>query len=1477
MTISTRCPALPSVRAAVLTGLLLISAGLRPAAAASKNVDLNGDGTAESPVSLTVVTSTPPIKIQNKITNKAVGQGFTFQWPSAGPGGFSSRLANGTSAGVGAIWTWETLQQVYSFTGNSCTNDICLTRTVPADSARRGPFGVPGRSLTSSGVTITNASLTSSLITFFSPPTTLFSVTSKVDQIAPGLFRYRTEVTNSTANDQNVGTAAGPFGCDSLCGNGVREAKEVCDGTDLGGSTCGSYGENGTLGCAADCRSYDTSGCFPFTCGNNAREGFEVCDGTDLNGASCDSVGGGSGFLQCRPDCAGYNVSGCSNVCGNGVREGSEACDGTDLGGESCSSQGGGGFSYSSFSSANVCASASCAVQPNGNTSTTGGALRLTPALNSQRGTAWTRTLQPVKYGFTTTFQFKITNPSAPLRADGITFMIQNAGITALGNGGGSIGYEGIAQSLAVELDTYQNSEYGDPNANHVAVQSCGLGPNSPNHDGSCGIGSVNSSLGSTLADGNTHTVTITYTPPPVGTLVVVLDGSQVLNVSVNLANIGLGGPSSDSAYVGFTSATGGSHEAHDILSWTFTPSTSAGGTLSCNSDCTFDESACTNLCGNGIREGTEECDGNDLGTGSCAGHGGGGTVSCTPSCQLDYGQCTSVYCGNGNVDEGEQCDGDNLNDETCTSLGGTGGTLGCTSSCRFDLGGCTSICGNGHKEGTEHCDGADLGGFACEDFGSTGTLACASNCDFDMTGCTADTPPCDTPPTDHTVPAHTTVETSCRVEAHPAKEISTQISVCGDAIPDGEGTCPDASPATQGTVNILVPDEDVTVGPVFFTLSDVRVVTPGGGNVVLPGQSVQLFISLINAGSSPVHNVVGTLSSPARDLDGDGHLDEVRIDSAQSAYPDGPCFAGFQGGDIDCDATPTLPDGCTNPQPFVVTFPAGHPPDVARKFELTLSYTKGNLEGQETATTPIVVGIGSAVCGNGVVEEGEDCDPENPSPGDCCSDTCQFETPGTACASDNNVCTNDTCDAAGACQHVANTATCDDANACTTNDQCQGGTCVGGAPPNCNDGNGCTDDSCNSSSGCVHTNNTASCSDGNACTLNDHCSAGHCVSGAPVVCTALDQCHVAGSCNTGTGVCTNPNKADGSACSDGSSCSVGDVCSNGTCAGGPPPLCPAALVDADVTVKQSNPTTNYGTTTDLEADKGSTSAKITFMRFKVGGIGSQHITHATLRLFSETNSTSGGRVRLTSCNWTETGLKWSNKPALGAVIATIGPSTKWQRVDVDVTGALGDADGTTCIAIDNVTDTADYWSKEAKSARPELVIETSCGCQALTGTVEADATVFGSAPSSNFGLSPTVSVDFSPVMQTYVRVRVSGVGTRTVKSARLRMRVSTVNNAESNKGGDIRLVSSSQCGSWTETGITYSNRPTNVGSILNSLGSVSRPDIVEWDVTTPIKTTKDGIYCFRIESTSTNDAAYNSLQATPASNRPELSLVLSP
>ncbi len=79
-----------------------------------------------------------------------------------------------------------------------------------------------------------------------------------------------------------------------------------------------------------------------------------------------------------------------------------------------------------------------------------------------------------------------------------------------------------------------------------------------------------------------------------------------------------------------------------------------------------------------------------------------------------------------------------------------------------------------------------------------------------------------------------------------------------------------------------------------------------------------------------------------------------------------------------------------------------------------------------------------------------------------------------------------------------------------------------------CDDGNVCTDDSCDTASGCLHTNNTAQCSDDNGCTQNDTCQTGTCIPGPPAVCTPQDACHVAGTCDPATGLCSNPPKTGG-------------------------------------------------------------------------------------------------------------------------------------------------------------------------------------------------------------------------------------------------------------------------------------------------------------------------------------------------------------
>lgn len=167
-----------------------------------------------------------------------------------------------------------------------------------------------------------------------------------------------------------------------------------------------------------------------------------------------------------------------------------------------------------------------------------------------------------------------------------------------------------------------------------------------------------------------------------------------------------------------------------------------------------------------------------------------------------------------------------------------------------------------------------------------------------------------------------------------------------------------------------------------------------------------------------------------------------------------------------------------------------------------------------------------------------------------CVGGLCQPGAPVDC--NDNNVCTTDSCDPRFGCGYVNNTNFCNDGDACTIEDMCIGGTCQPGIPVVCNDNNACTTDSCIPPMGCVYTSqpNGSACDDGNACTSGEVCVNGTCQLGVGVTCVPSDQCHVAGICNPGTGVCSNPPAPNGTACNDGNPCTAGEVCMGGVCAG---------------------------------------------------------------------------------------------------------------------------------------------------------------------------------------------------------------------------------------------------------------------------------------------------------------------------------------
>jgi hypothetical protein len=204
----------------------------------------------------------------------------------------------------------------------------------------------------------------------------------------------------------------------------------------------------------------------------------------------------------------------------------------------------------------------------NGSARLNGTRLRLTDGGATEAGSGFYTTPLNVQ-SFTTDFSFQLTNPNA----DGMAFVIQNAGITALGPTGGGLGYgpdtpggtPGIPSSVAVKFDLYSNAGEG---TNSTGLYMNGASPTTP---ATTLGGNVNLHSGDVFNvhisyDGTPLTMTITDATTPADTFTT----SWAVNIP--------GTVGANTAFAGFTAGTGGQTATQDILTWTFT--SGAPGTI---------------------------------------------------------------------------------------------------------------------------------------------------------------------------------------------------------------------------------------------------------------------------------------------------------------------------------------------------------------------------------------------------------------------------------------------------------------------------------------------------------------------------------------------------------------------------------------------------------------------------------------------------------------------------------------------------------------------------------------------------------------------------------------------------------------------------------------------------------------------------------------------------------------------------------
>ncbi|MCH8147332.1 MAG: S8 family serine peptidase, partial [Planctomycetes bacterium] len=268
--------------------------------------------------------------------------------------------------------------------------------------------------------------------------------------------------------------------------------------------------------------------------------------------------------------------------------------------------------------------------------------------------------------------------------------------------------------------------------------------------------------------------------------------------------------------------------------------------------------------------------------------------------------------------------------------------------------------------------------------------------------------------------------------------------------------------------------------------------------------------------------------------------------------------------------------------QSFDISAIADGQPTVFLRWTIGTTDSSWQFCGWNIDDVQIIASGGGATCSDGIQNQGEtriDCG--GPCPAcNCTSDaTCAdgafcngVETcdafgncqGGTAVDCNDGVsCTDDSCnEGTDSCDNVANDANCDNGLFCDGVETCHATLdCQSGTAVNCNDGVGCTDDSCNEGTdSCDNIANNANCDNGLFCDGAETCHLTlDCQSGTAVNCDDGVAC-TDDSCNEGTDSCDNI--ANNANCDNGVFCDGAETCSATLdCqAGGDP--CPGQLCD---------------------------------------------------------------------------------------------------------------------------------------------------------------------------------------------------------------------------------------------------------------------------------------------------------------------------
>jgi hypothetical protein len=893
----------------------------------TKTVDLDGNAAngAESQCDLNVL-QTFPVMIEAKVTNKSGGDAFTFSWPSAGPGGFTSSVPAGTAGGVGAKWVWTTNQSVFAFTGTSCANDVCFAQTsgpdpitsfcnyacladgtsvtltkgaaagsvvlswaggqgaftvyrssvktgvavpenaigttdlltlndtpppnttffyvvrgtdcttrkacttdsncsAPGDGpcVSRGPFGVPGRSLFSSSVTVSAASLTSSLITFFSPPKEIFRMTS-IGSVAG----TETKGTNLGTSSITYTVEAYPHGC---CPANPEVPHQLrC------GATCVDYlnDPDNCGGCGNVCG--DGACCSNGSCESVCATGQQWCDDqcvdTENDNKNCGACGS-----PC-PDGTCCNGAECASICLDGEVWCGDACVDPANDSDNCGACG------------NKCSDGTCCND--------GSCVSVCPL-----GREWCNG-QCVD----------VVNDSDNCGACGSACSDDaccSEGVCASACGEGKTWCDGLCADVANDSD------------------NCGACGNKC-EEGSCCSAGVCASVcgaGRTYCDGTCYATG--SDPDNCGACGNKCADNQTCNNGTCVTCSGQGG-ADDSC--------------NNLCTNTNTDPYNCGACgVSCNLGC---PSGFKGVCSNGQ---------------SC--HCVQGTPAPQPPSNIP--PPTAPVCPNPDPSPGPE----------------------------------PSACPNPHPSSPipGSCPNPDPSsphpGYCPNPHPSPGPIAGVCPDGGEPAPLPDETLICTIEEHTETVAPGASAST-CNPGGGLFKEVPTTVTVCGDGIPGVEGQCNNATTKiTTGTFNRLVADPTKTAGNAYVTPYAVHILSDTSNDGLLqPGESAGLQIDVVNAGLLNINLASATVSAALVDLSDDGVANPVALTLGTAAAS----YGTILGTPVSTNCTAPAVHPASNVTVFPITVPAGHPGDTSH--EITLAVTGTVDGGPFTMDVPITLGI---------------------------------------------------------------------------------------------------------------------------------------------------------------------------------------------------------------------------------------------------------------------------------------------------------------------------------------------------------------------------------------------------------------------------------------------------------------------------------------------------------------------------------------